>query len=63
MKLNFVRALKCKVVRVYARKVHAALDLYVGTVCAFLALTLENREWSFSHLCIFNPGEIFPITD
>jgi hypothetical protein len=31
MKLNFIRALKCKVVPVHARKVHAALDVHVGT--------------------------------
>ena len=31
MKLNFIRALKCKFVPVHARKFHAALDVYVGT--------------------------------
>jgi len=62
MKLNFIRALKCKVVRVHARKVNTALYVYVGTVYAFLVLALEKREWSFSHLCLFNPGEIVPIT-
>ena len=31
MKLNFIRALKCKVLPVHARKVHTALDVYVGT--------------------------------
>lgn len=62
MKLNFVRALKCEVVRVSARKVHAALDVNVGIVHDFLAGLLEKCEWSFSHLCLFNPGEIFPIS-
>ena len=31
MKLNFIRALKCKVVPVHTRKAHAAIDVHVGT--------------------------------